>query len=120
MARRLVAVKCKLFQGIFPSERYFEVVMANGEKHRGVSPRHFCWNSQGFLVQEEEPTDGVAGFIAAKLIVFDLPKGLLAVEVPDGEVLATSKEIVTERPTEIFPPGHASTVELELPGYVSN
>jgi hypothetical protein len=108
MATNLVAVKCILFPGVFPSERQFEVTLANGDTHTGISPRHFCWNKLGKIIEEEEVTDGAEGSIAAKLISYDeiLPEGVQVVEVPDGEFLAVNKyNILSTRPTKVNPPG---------------
>lgn len=103
---RLVAIPCKLSSAIFPSERAFEVTLANGDIHRGITPRFFCWNATGQIVGENENGDGKEGMVAAKEIAYeDLPAGIVAVEVPDGEVLAVEKEAVLPRPTKIFPPG---------------
>ena len=101
---QLVAVHCKLYAGIFPSERFFEVELANGETHRGIAPRHFCWNKSGSIVGEEETTDDVEGLVAGKLLSYEnLPAGVFAVEVPDGEVLAVKADGVQRRPTQIIP-----------------
>jgi hypothetical protein len=106
MMARLVAVNCKLFSGVFPSERQFEVALADGETYRGLAPRHFCWNASGKIVEEEEVTDGADGWIAGKRISYheELPEGVAAIEVPDGEVLAVNEAAVRERPTKISPP----------------
>jgi hypothetical protein len=100
---KLVAIPCQLYPGAFSSERVFEVILQNGEKHQGLAPRYFCWNENGELIGAEEATDGLAGFVAAKLL--DRGEiGYAAVEVPDGEVLAVSPELVRDRPTQIQPP----------------
>jgi hypothetical protein len=88
---------------VFASERTFEVQMANGASYHGVTPRHFCWNQQGELICEDEETDDALGKIAARL-VRDIDAEQLAVEVPDGTVLAVLRSTVSDRPTEIRPP----------------
>ncbi len=101
---QLVAVPCQLSPGVFSSERVFEVVLKNGERHQGVAPRFFCWNERGQVVAEDEPADLIDGMVAAKL----LDRGssdYAVVEVPDGEVIAVEKSAVRKRPTEIVPPG---------------
>ena len=113
MTVNLVAVKCKLHQGIFPSECYFEITLANGEMHKGIAPRHFCWNSLARIIEEEEDPNGADGYVAAKLLSSNLPQDFLAVEVPDGEVVAVRRDLVVRRPTKITPPGPQE--ELELP-----
>jgi hypothetical protein len=45
MMAKLVAVKCKFYLGMFQSEGQFEVILADGEVHRGIAPRYFCWNA---------------------------------------------------------------------------
>ncbi len=99
----LVAVPCKLAQGMFPCERLLTIKLANGECYWGIVPRYFCWNAQGRLIAEEEPTDGAEGMVAARVVEeFD---GYVAVEVPDGEVIAVMRSDVKCRPTAITPPG---------------
>jgi hypothetical protein len=95
---------------MFSSERLFEVTMANGEVHRGLAPRHFCWNRQGTVIAEDETTDGVEGHLAAR-IVDRLPGNQVAVEIPDGEVIAVRESQVVQRPTEIQPPNGVPPTE---------
>src|SRR5262245_56100202 len=102
--RKLIAVPCKLSPGMFSSELVFAVTMANGEVYRGITPRHFCWNDQGRPVREEEVTAEVGGMVAAKLVDDELGGNQVAVEVPDGEVIAVKERQVRPRPTEIKPP----------------
>ena len=118
MKANLVAVKCKLYMGIFPSERFFEVTLANGENYRGLAPRHFCWNSRNAIVLEDETSDGEEGAVAAKLLQFpssNLPPGVFAVEVPDGELLGVDDSRIIKRPTKISPPGTYGDEGMELP-----
>ncbi len=102
-SRKLAAVACKLYPGVFSSERTFEVRLADGEPYHGVSPRHFCWTSEGHIVAEDEDTDDVPGKVAVKLLD-DIDAQQVAVEVPDGAVLAVPRGAVSDRPTEIRPP----------------
>jgi hypothetical protein len=108
----LVAIPCKLYQGMFSSERVFVVPLADGKTYDGVAPRHFCWNSDGEPVGEGERTDGAPGFVAAK-VVEELDGNQLAVEVPDGEVVAVDKGVVRQRPTTIHPPTPPAARECE-------
>jgi hypothetical protein len=89
---------------MFSSERVFTIRMANGETYKGLAPRFFCWNAQGNLISEDEPTQEVDGKIAAR-IIDELDAGQFAVEVPDGEVIAVTKDQILPRPTVIRPPG---------------
>lgn len=58
----------------------------------------------------------VDGLIAAKELEYkDLPADVVAVEVPDGEVLAVKQNQIKKRPTEIRPP----VLEPEFPHHVS-
>lgn len=105
--RRLIAVKCRLSKGVFASERAFEIRLANAQVHSGPVPLHFCWNAQGHLLRENEAVeDEVEGFLAAR-IVEELDCNQVAVEVPDGEVLAVRKDQIVSRPTPIHPPSAA-------------
>ena len=99
----LIAVECKLSKGLFSSERTFEVVLANQKRHSGPVPRHFCWNAEktplhGVEAEKEE----IDGFVAAR-IVDTLENDQIAIEVPDGEVLAVRRNQVQKRPTQIQP-----------------
>ena len=108
--RQLVALPCKLSAGMFSSERVFAVTMANGQVYHGIAPRHFCWNKQGHPLAEHEAAQEVDGKVAAK-VVEELEAGQVAVEVPDGEVIAVPKGHVLRRPTEIRPPTIPAPVE---------
>ncbi len=101
--RNLVAVKCKLSQGLFSSERAFEIVLANREMHSGPVPLHYCWNAEKKpLLDSEATSHEIDGYIAAR-IVDDLGADQVAVEVPDGEVLAVRRDQTAARPTPILP-----------------
>jgi hypothetical protein len=107
--RYLVAVPATLSAGMFSDERTFEVQLANGQTYVGLAPRYFCWDASGKLVGEKAPPGEVPGLVAAKL-VDELDGGQVAVEVPDGTVIAVKEEQAKDRPTPILPPGHRSTV----------
>lgn len=101
--RQLVALKCKISPGGFSGERIFEVVLADGEAYQSLTPRQFCWNSQGNLVAADEPNAEVEGMVAARIVDF-IDDDQLIVEVPDGETIAVDKSDVKPRPTNIKPP----------------
>jgi hypothetical protein len=99
----LVALPCKLSPGAFSGERVIDVQLADGQIYTSVAPRHFCWNASGRLVGEKEPLAEVDGMVAARVIE-DLDENQVAVEIPDGEVIAVDKGQVKSRPTPITPP----------------
>src|SRR5262245_4799135 len=102
--RDLIALPCKLSRGVFSSERSFEVALANGEVYAGIAPRHFCWNAAGKLLGGDEATeDEVDGFVAARF-AYEIDGTQVAVEVPDGAVLAVRPETIRQRPSPIVPP----------------
>lgn len=103
MDRTLVAIPCKLSPGSFSGERVFEVQLANGDSYTSLAPRHFCWNANGKIVGDREPTTKTSGMIAAK-IVTEIDDNQLQIEVPDGEVIAVDRRQVKSRPTPIVPP----------------
>jgi hypothetical protein len=102
--KTLVALPCVLMLGAFPSERVFEVEMANGKNHSGLAPRYFCWNEHHELIGPDDSQGQANGMVAAKLIE-QLEGDQFAVEVPDGEVIAVNKDQIHKRPTPIVPPG---------------
>src|SRR5947208_863600 len=97
---KTIAIRCKLMPGMFNSERVFEIKMANGENYRGVPPAHFCWDENDRLIGEESEPIEESGKIAARIIE-QLDEGPLAVEVPDGEVIAINENEALERPTVV-------------------
>jgi hypothetical protein len=103
----LVALPCKLSPAAFSGERIFDVKMADGNIYTGVAPRHFCWNAKGAIVGEGEPQFEEEGGIAAKMIE-RIDDNQIAVEVPDGEVIAVDKDQIRDRPTQIAPPSYRS------------
>lgn len=106
--RQLIALICKVAPGGFSGERIFEVRLADGNPYRSLAPRQFCWNSQGNLVAENEPTTEVDGMVAAR-IIDSVDDEQLIVEVPDGEIIAVDRSDVKERPTNIKPPSESKT-----------
>lgn len=106
--RQLVALKCKISPGGFSGERIFEVVLADGQEYQSLTPRQFCWNSQGNLVAADEPNIEVEGMVAARIIDY-IDEDQLIVEVPDGETIAVDKSDVEKRPTNIKPPTESKT-----------
>src|SRR5438034_10688949 len=99
-ARKFVAVSCTLSPGMFTSELVVAVKMADGQMHHGIVPRHFCWNQGGKLVEENEVTGEVEGWVAARTVdEVDLPGDQVAIEVPDGEVVAVWQHQIAARPT---------------------
>jgi hypothetical protein len=109
--RRLVALPCKLAPGAFSGERIFEVRLADGQRYRSVAPRQFCWNSEGQLVDEREPTNEIQGWVAAR-IVDQIDPDQLLVEVPDSEVIAVDNTLIEPRPTPIKPPEPKTYVSI--------
>jgi hypothetical protein len=99
---QLVSLKCKVAPGAFSGERIFTVALADGKIYRSLVPRQFCWNAEGRIVTENEPTSEVDGFIAARIIDADDADQPI-VEVPNGEIIAVGREIVQKRPTSIKP-----------------
>lgn len=105
----LVALPCRLSRGMFSSERAFEVKLANGETYTGGSPRHYCWHESGLPLETDGATDReINGLIAARIVDDDLEAGQVAVEVPDGEVLAVFRDHLRPRPTPLQPSPAAS------------
>jgi hypothetical protein len=100
-----VAVRCTLSKGMFSSERAFEVKMADGKSYSGPAPIHFCWNEAGKpLADGDAAGKEIDGWVAAR-IVGELEGDQVAVEVPDGEVIAVRhSQIKDPTPTPIAPP----------------
>ena len=107
-----IAIPCKLAPGMFASERLFKVELADGTEYRGIEPQFFCWNTAGRLVANGEPTTEAAGLLAARL-VDELDEKQVAVEVPNGDVIAVVVASVKQRPTEIQPPTIPTRSESE-------
>jgi hypothetical protein len=114
----LVALRCKLAPGMFSSERVFTVVLADGTEHRGIAARHFCWNADGVPVGPREPAEEAEGMVAARIVrEVDISQeediSQVAVEVPDGEVIAVEEKNVVNRPTKIHQPSTTLSAEPE-------
>lgn len=101
--KKLVAVKCRFERAVLRGERVFRVSLANGTEYKSITPIDFCWDNSNNHLVETSSADG--GWIAGRLIDDDLDGGQVAVEVPDGEVLAVRSEEIVARPTAIIPPG---------------
>lgn len=100
--KNLIAVESCLEGGVFSSERVFEVTLADGTVHAGIAPRYFCWDKHNKPVTEKSAQEKGPGLVAAR-VVEELADDQVAVEVPDGEVIAVRKSRVRERPTEVIP-----------------
>jgi hypothetical protein len=111
---RHVAIPCKITPGVFSSERFFTVELADGTTHKGLSPLDFLWDASGKPLKNEQVAPAVepSGFVAAR-VVDVLPGDQVAVEVPDGEVIAVRRDIIRERPTRIVPPGVGTSPEAK-------
>jgi hypothetical protein len=104
-AKTLVALPCKLSPGAVSGERGIEVELANGQAYETFVPRFFCWNAAGQLVGEHEPSTEVDGIVAAR-VAYEIDDDQVAVEIPDGKVIAVDRGQVRPRPTPIKPPLH--------------
>jgi hypothetical protein len=104
-AKTLVALPCKLSPGAVSGERVIEVELANGHAYDSFVPRYFCWNAAGQLVDEYEPSTEVDGMVAAR-VAYEIDDDQVAVEIPDGKVIAVDRDRVRPRPTPIKPPSH--------------
>jgi hypothetical protein len=104
-SKTLVALPCKLSPGALSGERVIEVELANGQTYTSLVPRFFCWNAAGQLVTEDEPSTEVDGMVAAR-VAYEIDDGQVAVEIPDGKVIAVDRGQVKSRPTPITPPSH--------------
>ncbi len=102
---KFVAVRCRISKGLFTTERAFTITLANGEKHSGPAALDFLWNLKGERLGRGDALGGeVEGLVAAReLLGAEVPAGMIAVEVPDGEAIAVKAADVTKAPTEITP-----------------
>lgn len=104
----LIALPAKISLGSFSGERYFTVLVANGEDYCSYAPQYFVW-VDGQLVGDETPARESDGHVAAKFRCFKNEKKTIAiVEVPDGGVIEVLVSSLMERPTPIHPPAFAS------------
>ena len=99
---RLIAVPCRISQGVVPDERAFEVTLSNGDSHPGVAPVHYFWNQDSERLAPNEPSGDqeVPGKVAARLL--DRQNGTALVSIPDGSVVQVQADSITERPTEVI------------------
>jgi hypothetical protein len=102
-AKTLVALPCSLSPGALSGERVIEVKLADGRIYTSLVPRYFCWNAAGQLVGENEPSAEIDGMVAARR-VDELDDTQVAVEIPDGKVIAVDRSQIRPRPTPIKPP----------------
>jgi hypothetical protein len=100
--RQFMAVRCQIAPGGFSGERIFIVQLADGSSYKSLAPRRFCWNGSKQIVENNEPTTTISGFVAARIIE-NLDDNQSLIEVPDGEIIAIDKESLVERPTPIQP-----------------
>jgi hypothetical protein len=97
-----IAVTCIISPGAFSGERVFRVKLANSDFYVGISPREFCWNDHGLLVEKNEPEYGseIEGKIAARLLR-TIDNDQIIVEVPDGQSIVVDSQTIVKRPTRI-------------------
>ena len=99
---RLIAIPCRIFQGVVPDERAFEVTLADGSLHSSVAPVHYFWNQDSERLGPNEPSGDqeISGKIAGRLL--DRRNGTALVAIPDGSVVQIQSDSITERPTEVI------------------
>jgi hypothetical protein len=98
----LVAIPCKISQGVVPDERAFEVALSGGGAHSGVAPVHYFWNQGDERLGADEPSDDreIRGKIAARLL--DRQDGTALVSIPDGAAVQVPADSITARPSEVI------------------
>ena len=98
----LIAVPCKIFQGVVPDERAFEITLTGGTDHCGVAPVYYFWNQEGGRLDANEPRGDqeMRGKIAARLL--DRHNGTALVSIPDGAVVQVQADSITSRPSEVI------------------
>lgn len=96
--RSRIALKGVIYPGGFSGERVVAIQLTNGESHRILAPRNLCWRSDGAPLERDEPAAGMCleGIVAALLLRKNNKE--IVVSTPDGEVLAVSPDISTQRP----------------------
>jgi hypothetical protein len=99
---RLIALPCKISQGVVSDERAFEVALSDGVAHVGVAPVYYFWNQDDQRLGPNEPGDDqeIRGKIAARLL--DRRNGTALVSIPDGSVVQVPANSITGRPTEVI------------------
>ena len=104
---RMLAAILQTRPGHFLWGQYLGSTRKRGYLHwPGLSS--FCWNADGQLVGEQEPTTETDGSIAVKRIA-EVDGSQVQVEVPDGQVIAVDERQVKPRPTPIRPPSSIPT-----------
>jgi hypothetical protein len=98
---QLIAIPCKISQGVVSDERAFEVALSGGTSHSGVAPVYYFWNQDGEPLKADEPPGDqeIRGKIAARLL--ERQNGTALVSIPDGAVVQVQAGSITSRPTEV-------------------
>jgi hypothetical protein len=99
---QLMAIPCKVSQGVVSDERAFEVALSGGTAHSGVAPVYYFWNQDGEPLKANEPPGDqeIRGKIAARLL--ERQNGTALVAIPDGAVVQVQASSITARPTEVI------------------
>jgi hypothetical protein len=99
---QLIAIPCKIAQGVVSDERAFEVALFEGISHSGVAPVYYFWNQDGKPLKANEPPGDqeIRGNIAARLLARQ--NGTALVSIPDGAVVLVHADSITTRPTEVI------------------
>ncbi len=99
---RLIALPCRISQGVVSDERVFEITLTDPRApYASVAPVHYFWNAHGERLRPDEPTNDteIEGKIAARLL--ERQNGVALVSIPDGCVIEVKAESLQERPTEV-------------------
>jgi hypothetical protein len=98
----LIAIPCRISQGVVPDERAFEVSLSGGTSHSGVAPVYYFWNQEGERLGVNEPLGDqeMRGRIAARLL--DRQNGTALVSIPDGAVVQVQADSISSRPSEVI------------------
>jgi hypothetical protein len=99
--KRLIAVPCRISQGIVSNERAFELDLHAGGTYTGGALRFYFWNDQDQPLTADEPGGGqeIEGKIAARLLRHENRCAVIA--IPDGQVVLVDSQLVAPRPTEV-------------------
>ena len=99
---QLVAVSCRISQGVVSSEKAFDLTLSDGSEHSSVAPTHYFWTQAGKPLRADEPLNDeeIKGMIAARLL--EKRDGSALVAIPDGEVVWARANEITSRPTEVI------------------
>ena len=92
-----VFVNCRISLGAFSGERVFEVKQASGEMYIGLSPLHYCFHSNGNMLQPSEPKQGIPmdGKLAARRI--SVKTAAARVAIPDGRAISVPPDLISSR-----------------------